>query len=81
MEAFTINHYPWHPAFPPPYVVAIVSLVEQDDVRLTTNIVDCDPAAVHIGMRVAVRFAVETDDAGEQVALPEFAPAPEVTDV
>jgi uncharacterized protein len=81
VEAFTINHHPWHPAFPPPYVVAIVSLIEQHDVHLTTNIVGCDPDEVQIGMSVAVRFAVETDDRGEQIALPEFTPTAEVSGV
>lgn len=81
VEAFTINLYPWHPAFSPPYVIAIVSLAEQEDVHLTTNIVGCDPDAVHIGMEVVVRFTVETNLYGEQVALPEFTPAMEVASV
>ncbi len=26
IEAVTVNHQPWHPAFEPPYVIAIVAL-------------------------------------------------------
>jgi len=54
--SYTINHQPWVPGFDPPYVIAIVSLEEQADVRLTTNIVGCDPEAVAIGMPVQVTF-------------------------
>src|SRR5262245_8830634 len=49
---FTINEHQWHPAFPPPYVVAVVALEEDADVRLTTNIVGCEPDEVHIGQQV-----------------------------
>ncbi|MGH9019157.1 MAG: Zn-ribbon domain-containing OB-fold protein, partial [Acidimicrobiales bacterium] len=52
-----------------PYVVALVTLDEGP--RLMTNLVDCDPGAVTIGMAVAARFEAVSDDAG--IAL--FAPA------
>jgi uncharacterized OB-fold protein len=67
--SFTVNEYPWHPAFEPPYAVALVSLEEQPLVRLTTNIIGCDPYDVRVGMRVQVEFL----DCGE-VALPVFRP-------
>jgi uncharacterized OB-fold protein len=54
--AYTINHHPWHPAFPPPYVVAIVEIEEAPYVRLTTNVVNCDFEDVEIGLPVQVRF-------------------------
>ncbi|GAA5149043.1 OB-fold domain-containing protein [Pseudonocardia eucalypti] len=53
---FSVNHQAWLPAFPPPYVVAVVALTEDDRARLTTNIVGCEPDEVHVGMRVRVRF-------------------------
>jgi uncharacterized OB-fold protein len=56
VEAYTVNHHPWHPAFPPPYVVAIVSIEEAPEVRLTTNIVGCDPESVRLGLPVQARF-------------------------
>ncbi|MGH9024881.1 MAG: Zn-ribbon domain-containing OB-fold protein [Acidimicrobiia bacterium] len=70
---FTINDQPFHPEVPPPYVIALVELVEQADLRLPTNIVGCDPAAVHIGMPVHVEF-----EAHGGVHVPVFAPAPSV---
>jgi uncharacterized OB-fold protein len=69
VEAYTVNHQQWDPDLAPPYVVAIVSLEEDDAVRLTTNIVDCDADAVAIGMPVQVAFR-----AVEDVWLPVFAP-------
>jgi uncharacterized protein len=66
---YTINWQPWIPTFDPPYVVAIVALPEQEDLRLTTNIVGCEPDDVVIGMEVEVDF-LEYDD----VWLPLFRP-------
>lgn len=66
----TVNHKQWLPDLPVPYVLALVSLEEQDDVRLAANIVDCDPDSVHIGMAVEVRFEPVQD-----VWVPLFAPA------
>src|SRR3981189_2520000 len=56
VAGFTVNHQQWLPKFPPPYAVAVVSLEEDSSVRLTTNIVGCDPGDVAIGMRVRVVF-------------------------
>src|SRR3546814_9590883 len=64
---FTVAHQQYHPDVPTPYVIAVVELVEQADLRLPTNIVDCDPADVHIGAPVQVRF----DQQGE-VFVPVF---------
>jgi uncharacterized OB-fold protein len=66
---FTVNHQAWQPGFPPPYVIAIVELEEAPYVRLTTNIVNCDPDAVHVGMPVRVRF-----EQVEDTWLPLFEP-------
>lgn len=65
----TINMQQWVPDPAPPYVVAIVALDDDPRVRLTTNIVDVDPEAVHVGLRVHVRFEQHDD-----VWLPMFAP-------
>lgn len=72
VAGFTINSQQWHPDFPPPYVIAVVALEEDPAVRLTTNIVECDPADVHIGQQVAVRFEQQDD-----VWIPLFAPTGE----
>ena len=68
--AFTVNQHQWSPAFEPPYVIANVALEEDPSVRLTTNIIGCDPADVHIGQRVSVVFEQQDD-----VWLPLFEPA------
>jgi uncharacterized protein len=67
----TINHYRWLPDMEPPYVVAEVELVEQEGLRLITNIVECDVEQVRIGMEVAVVFARHDD-----VYIPLFRPSP-----
>ncbi|HEY7946549.1 MAG TPA: Zn-ribbon domain-containing OB-fold protein [Acidimicrobiales bacterium] len=52
-----------------PYVVALVDLEEGP--RLMSNVVDCDPDAVQVGMPVEATFEVVSEDAG--IAL--FRPA------
>jgi uncharacterized OB-fold protein len=74
---FTLNSHPWLPAFDlePPYSIAVVALDEDPSVRLTTNIVGCPPADVHVGQQVAVRF-----EQHEDVWVPLFAPVAGVED-
>ncbi len=67
--AFTINHYRWLPDMEPPYIVAEVDLVEQEGLRLMTNIVDCPLDEVRTGMPVQVVFARHGD-----VYIPLFRP-------
>ena len=67
--AFTINHYRWLPDMEPPYIVAEVDLVEQEGLRLMTNIVDCPLDEVRTGMPVHVVFAPHGD-----VYIPLFRP-------
>jgi len=69
VAGYTINAHPWLPGFDPPYVVAVVALEEDSDVRLTTNIVGCEPEDVRIGQEVGVRFEQHDD-----VWLPLFEP-------
>jgi uncharacterized OB-fold protein len=47
---YTVNHHPFTPDVPVPYVIAIVRLEEQDDLRVVANIVGCEPDSVYIGM-------------------------------
>jgi len=70
VHAFTVNHQAWMPGPELPYVVAIVALPEQDGLRLTTNVVGCEPDDVHIGMPVEVTFEHHDD-----VWIPLFRPA------
>lgn len=53
---FTVNRHPFNPAVPLPYVIALVELEEQPDLRVTTNIVNCPPDDVTVGMPVKVLF-------------------------
>jgi len=61
IASFTINHQPWTPELAAPFVIAIVELQEQKDLRFVTNIEDTPPDQVHIGMKVRVRFQQEDD--------------------
>ena len=70
---YTVNHQPFNPAVPLPYVIAIVELEEQADLRLATNIVDCEPDSVRTGLPVEVRFERHEAD-GEGRYVPVFAP-------
>ena len=65
----TTNAHPYNPAVPVPYNISVVELVEQEGLRFTTNVVDCLPDDVHIGMPVRVRF----EQHGE-VFVPVFVP-------
>lgn len=66
---FTINQHTYNPQAPAPYVIAIIQLPEQDDLRIASNIVGCDPAEIEIGMPVRVQFERHGD-----IAVPVFAP-------
>jgi len=68
---FTINRHPFNPELPLPYVIAIVELDEQEGLRFTTDLIECDVDAVHIGMPVEVVF----EQAGE-AWIPLFRPIP-----
>jgi hypothetical protein len=67
--SYTVNHQPWDGGTEP-YAIVLVALPEQDGLRLTSNLVNCPPDDVHIGMPVQVTF--ERHDA---VWFPLFEPA------
>lgn len=52
----TVNHQQFHPDAVPPYVIALIELVEQPGLRLPANVVDCEPDEVYTGMPVHVQF-------------------------
>ncbi len=68
--SFTVTHQNQAPGFRDelPYVLAIVELAEGP--RLMTNVVECAPDAVRIGMAVEVVF----DDVTPEITLPKFRP-------
>jgi uncharacterized protein len=67
---YTVNRREWSPGVAVPYVIAIVRLDEQSDLRLMTNIVGCPPDDVAIDMPVEVEFREQGD-----VFAPVFRPA------
>ncbi len=69
--SFTVTRQNQAPAFAArvPYVLAYVVL--EEGVQVLTNIVDCDPEAVRIGMPVEVTF----EDLNDEISLPVFRPA------
>jgi hypothetical protein len=68
------SHAVVHRAFLPgleagvPYVVVVVALDDVPGVRLVSNLVDVDPAAVRIGLPVEVCF----EDVADTVTVPRF---------
>ncbi|MDO3646922.1 thiolase C-terminal domain-containing protein [Nocardia mangyaensis] len=69
---FTVNHRFGVPGLTAPYIVAQVAVEEYPRVRLTTNIVGCDPADLVLGMRMTVVFEQDAE-----VWLPLFRPTDE----
>ncbi|MCV7279942.1 Zn-ribbon domain-containing OB-fold protein [Mycolicibacterium flavescens] len=70
---YTVNHQPFNPAVPVPYVIAIVELEEQPGLRLAANIVDCEPDSVRVGLPVEVAFERQPHE-GQDVYVPVFTP-------
>lgn len=71
LVTYTENHQPWIPGFPPPYLIAIVELPEQEGLRLTTNLIHCEVDSIAIGMDLRVVF----EEADDGIYLPLFEPA------
>ena len=69
LHSFTVNHQPWDGAGDV-YVIGLVEIEDQADVRLTTNIVGIEPDDVRIGMPVEVVF-----EDHDPVFIPVFQPA------
>ena len=74
VESWTVNHHPFYPGIPTPYVIAFVNPVEDRQVRVLTNLVDVDPDRIFCGMPVRVTFEVGSDDSDDDVYLPMFSP-------
>jgi uncharacterized OB-fold protein len=68
--SFTVNYHRWRPDLEVPFVFASVELVEQQDLKVSTEIVGCAPEDVRCGLDVDVEF-LRVDD----VWLPRFTPA------
>lgn len=70
VATFSINHKQWVPGLPVPYVLALIEIEEQPDVRVVANVIGCKPADVTFGMAVEAVF-----EQIEDVWVPLFRPA------
>jgi uncharacterized protein len=66
LHTYTVFYRPYHPAFVPPYAVAVVKLEEGPFFH--TNIVDCPIDDLEVGMAVEVTFE------GDGRPMPFFRP-------
>jgi uncharacterized protein len=71
LYSFAVMDRPFHPGFVScvPYVVGLIELAEQPDLRILTNVVEADPRSLSVGMAMEVRFEHRGD-----VTLPQFRP-------
>ena len=67
--SFVVSHYPQVPAFDYPLAIGLIEL--EEGTRLVSNVIDVDPADVHVGMPVEVVFEAVEDD----WKLPLFRPS------
>jgi uncharacterized OB-fold protein len=71
--SFTVANREFAPGIKPPYVVALVDLEEQENLRLVTNLVNVAVGDVRIGMPVRVLFC-DLDLGAEEATLAFFEP-------
>jgi len=69
LYSFTTVHRPPRPEFETPYVVAIIEL--EEGWHMLSNLVECPPENLRVGMPVAVTFRRMSDE----ITLPLFRPA------
>ncbi len=69
---FIVVHAPNLPGWADhaPYTVAWIELDEQAGLKMISNVVECDPKDVQIGMPVEVVF----EDADDEISIPRFKP-------
>lgn len=67
--SYTTVHRAPRPQFDVPYVVAIIAL--EEGWYMLSNVVDCAPASITVGMAVRVRYKKMNDD----MTLPYFVTA------
>jgi uncharacterized OB-fold protein len=74
LYSYTITYKAFHPFFVDrvPYVVAAVELAEQAGLRLVSNLVDIDEAAIEFGMPLTVDF----EELDPELTVPVFRKAP-----
>jgi uncharacterized protein len=73
VETWTVNRHPFFGGFTPPYVIAFVNPIEDDRVRVLTNLVNIDVSDVTAQMRVRVTFE-RYHDGEHELFIPLFEP-------
>jgi uncharacterized OB-fold protein len=75
LYSYTITYKAFHPFFVDrvPYVIAVVDLAEQAGLRLVSNLVGVDQAAIEFGMPLQVDF----EELDPDLTIPVFRPAQE----
>jgi len=68
VHSFVVSHHPQVPAFDYPLVIGLIEL--EEGTRLVSNVIDIEPADVHVGMPVEVVFEAVDDE----LTLPLFRP-------
>ncbi len=68
LYSYTVVWRPQQPAFPVPYIVAIIEM--EEGWYPLTNLIECAPEDVRIGMPVKVQF----QPVSEEITLPMFRP-------
>ena len=73
LYSWTLCMQPFHPWFVDkvPYLLATVTLVEQEGLQLPTNLVDCSEEDLSIGLPMEVHF----EDLSPELTVPLFRPA------
>lgn len=70
VHTFTVMRDTFIGGFTPPYTLVEVELDEQPGLMLLTNLLDCPPEQVRIGMPVEVTFEQRSAD----ITVPQFRP-------
>ncbi len=73
--SFSVVRGPINPDFEPPYAPALVVLAEAPGLRLVSQIVDCDFAALRCDMPLTLCFRELHSRRGEPYMAPVFRPA------
>ena len=66
--SYTVVHQPQRPVFAVPYIVVITKL--EESWHMLSNLIECDPDDVAVGMPIEVTFRKMSDD----ITLPYFRP-------
>jgi uncharacterized OB-fold protein len=68
--SFVVMHQVYDPAFARRVPYAVVTVELEEGPRIISNLVDCEPSAIRVGMAVAVAF----ESLGGEAPLPVFRP-------